>query len=223
MIKSDNKIIISIEGNIGVGKTTFINFIKDKIDNSIIVDEPVDEWIKLKDNSGSNLLETYYNDNYRWAYSFQNMVCLTKMEKLLKILSNPNNIDKKYFFLDRCVETDLNVFSKMYLDINTYSQLEYNMFCKFYQIYKNNFKPSIKHIHIYLRASPEICLERIKKRNRIEEKNISLEYLIAISNYHDQWLLSNSDTIIFDMNSDFITNIDFMDILIETIKKKIIE
>jgi deoxyadenosine/deoxycytidine kinase len=58
----NEKIIISIEGNIGVGKTTFINIISNNIDDVFIVKEPVDEWTKLCDLNGTNLLETYYRD-----------------------------------------------------------------------------------------------------------------------------------------------------------------
>ena len=44
----------------------------------------------------------------------------------------------------------------------------------------------------YIKTSPEICLERIHKRNRIEErKNISLDYLKQIHFFHESWLLES--------------------------------
>lgn len=224
MEKNNEKIIISIEGNIGVGKTTFIDIISFNIDDVFIVKEPIDEWIQLTDFDGTNLLETYYNSNNRWAYSFQNMACLTKMEKLLETLKNPN-ISSKYIFLDRSIETDLNVFSCMYIDNKTYSALEYSMFKKFYQIYQNYLKPPNKQFYIYLKCSPEKSLERIKKRNRPEEANITLEYLQIIADYHNKWLDNkdkpNNDVIIFDCENDFKTNPEIIKQMIDAIKMKI--
>ena len=44
----NNKIIVSIEGNIGVGKSTFINILKSKWDGGCeVVSEPVDIWKKI--------------------------------------------------------------------------------------------------------------------------------------------------------------------------------
>lgn len=224
MEKDNGKIIISVEGNIGVGKTTFIDIISNNIDNTFVVKEPVDEWIQLTDLDGTNLLETYYNNNNRWAYSFQNMACLTKIEKMLETLKNPN-ISSRYIFLDRSIETDLNVFSSMYIDNKIYSMLEYSMFKKFYQIYQNYLKPPNKQFYIYLKCSPEKSLERIKKRNRPEEANITLEYLQMIGDYHNRWLdnkdKSNNDVIIFDCDNDFETNPEIIKQMIDTIKMKI--
>lgn len=224
MVIFNEKIIISVEGNIGVGKTTFISIISNNIDNASVVKEPVDEWVQLTDLDGTNLLETYYRDNNRWSYSFQNMACLTKMEKLLETLKNPN-ISSQYIFLDRSIETDLNVFSSMYVDNKTYSALEYSMFKKFYQIYQNYLKPPNKQFYIYLKCSPEKSLERIKKRNRPEEANITLEYLRMIADYHDKWLDNkdkpNDDVIIFDCENDFETNSIMIEQMIDKVKIKI--
>ena len=224
MDKNNEKIIISIEGNIGVGKTTFISIISNNIGDAFVVKEPVDEWLQLTNSDGTNLLETYYGDNNRWAYSFQNMACLTKMEKLLETLKNPN-VSSKYIFLDRSIETDLNVFSSMYIDNKTYSGLEYSMFKKFYQIYQNYLKPPNRQFYIYLKCSAEKSLERIKKRNRPEEKNITLEYLQTIADYHDKWLgdknQSNNDIVVFDCENDFETNPEIINQMIDVLKMKI--
>jgi dephospho-CoA kinase len=53
---------------------------------------------------------------------------------------------------------------------------------------------------IYLKTSPEICMERIKKRDRVEEKDIPIEYLISLDKLHDEWLINNS--IILNGNTD---------------------
>jgi hypothetical protein len=39
-----------------------------------------------------------------------------------------------------------------------------------------------------LRAEPNVCLERVHKRDRAEESSVSLDYLTAIHEKHDEWL-----------------------------------
>ncbi|KAL7056564.1 hypothetical protein AAHC03_020645 [Spirometra sp. Aus1] len=42
---------------------------------------------------------------------------------------------------------------------------------------------------VYLRCSPEVCAERIRKRDRRGEQAISMEYLRQLHNFHEKWLL----------------------------------
>ncbi len=46
---------------------------------------------------------------------------------------------------------------------------------------------------IYLRAEPNVCLERVHKRDRVEESTVSIEYLTNIHNKHDEWLTARAD------------------------------
>ena len=58
----DSKTIISIEGNIGVGKSTFINILKSTWDDCDIVNEPVNEWNNFTDSNDKNILQMFYED-----------------------------------------------------------------------------------------------------------------------------------------------------------------
>ena len=56
--------IISIEGNIGSGKSTVINNLKQlykqKYDQEIyFLEEPVNEWTEVQDLNGTNIIENY--------------------------------------------------------------------------------------------------------------------------------------------------------------------
>ena len=72
-------IIISIEGNIGAGKTTAINNLEKHMhynmketDNSILfLREPVNVWDTIKDSSGETILEKFYKDSDKYAFAFQ--------------------------------------------------------------------------------------------------------------------------------------------------------
>ena len=74
---SSKKILISIEGNIGSGKSTLYEMIKEKYGDKILfVDEPVDEWNKLIMN-GKNIIEHFYENNKKWGYLFQSCLLYT--------------------------------------------------------------------------------------------------------------------------------------------------
>ena len=68
--------IFTVEGNIGSGKTTLISQLKDvKFDKPhIVVFEKVDEWSKLKDNEGQDILSLFYKDKQKYSYIFQSYV-----------------------------------------------------------------------------------------------------------------------------------------------------
>ena len=52
---------------------------------------------------------------------------------------------------------------------------------------------------IYIDADANVCLNRIKKRDRNGETNISLDYLQSCKDYHDNWLLDDKETICEDV------------------------
>jgi thymidine kinase len=215
----DNKIIISVEGNIGVGKSTFINILKSKwIEGCEVIPEPVDMWKNLTNSDGKNILQTFYEDIPRWAYSFQNVACITRM---MKIENTIRNSTSKYIFLDRSLGTDKNVFEAMLHDQGHLTQIEhsmYNLWCDFYHQY---VRPQDNQIYIYLKASPETCAERIKKRGRVEEESIGLDYLKGLNNYHNKWLLNEPNTIVIDCEEEFEIDQDKHYQMINQIKSKI--
>lgn len=219
--KQSDKIIVSIEGNIGVGKSTFIDILGKKWDYDggyEIVPEPVDLWKNLVNADGKNILQTFYEDIPRWAYSFQNVACITRMMKMEEIISNS---DSKYIFLDRSLGTDKNVFEAMLYDQKQLSELEhqmYNLWCDFYHKY---VRSQSNQIYIYLKASPEICADRIKKRGRVEEESIGLDYLKGLNDYHDSWLLTEPNVVIIDCNEEFENDPDKHDLMINKIKSKL--
>ena len=83
-------LLISIEGNIGAGKSTIINqLIKENLDPQIIIlQEPVDMWESVK-HEGETMLQKFYNDQDKYAFAFQIMAFTTRL-KLIKDTINQN-------------------------------------------------------------------------------------------------------------------------------------
>lgn len=219
------KIVITIEGPIGVGKSTFCDILCKNWDDCEIVPEPVELWKELKNTDGKNILDTFYTDIKRYAYTFQNVACITRMMKIEQTFKKSS---KKYIFLDRSLATDKNVFEKMLYDSGMINELEHQAYNLWYDFYWQHVRDinKTKTIHIYLKCDANICKERIKKRGREEEVGITLEYLQDLNKYHDAWLIDGSDslnTIIIDCNEDFESNPEKQKEMIFKIIKKINE
>jgi deoxyadenosine/deoxycytidine kinase len=187
---SSECMIVSIDGNIGSGKTTgkaklneYIMSLKRKNDNSVIfVDEPTGEWEEVKDENGVPILTNLYSDVKRFAFRFQMMAYITRLKKLRQALKTPN---VRLIITERCLLTDAHVFAKMLYDSKKIEQDEYDIYTRWFDEFAKEVQPSCI---IYFKASTEVCMKRIQKRNRPGESNISFEYLEECNRYHDDWL-----------------------------------
>jgi deoxyadenosine/deoxycytidine kinase len=198
-----NPIIITIDGNIGAGKSTFLNYLRQKFPKFNYIDEPVDIWTNLKNEQGETLLEVYYKDKKRWAFSFQNCVFLTRTINLINCI-NKWKTDKDYesniFITERCVATDFNIFVKMLYDDGFIDKLEWSIYKQWYHyLILDNKIDGI----IYIKCEPEKCKERIGKRGRTGEQIITLEYLNKLHSYHEKWINETYIPVItFETNLD---------------------
>ena len=78
--------LISIEGNIGTGKSILDKILKEKFNrntNVKFLQEPVDQWLKLTDSDGTNILDKFYKDQKRWSYSFQMNAFITRVKDII--------------------------------------------------------------------------------------------------------------------------------------------
>jgi deoxyadenosine/deoxycytidine kinase len=105
--------------------------------------------------------------------------------------------------LDRSLGTDKNVFEAMLHDQGHLTQIEHSMYSLWCDFYHKYVRPQDNQIYIYLKASAETCASRIKKRARIEEESIGIEYLKGLNDYHDAWLLKESNIIVIDCEEEF--------------------
>ncbi len=196
----DNQKIIFIEGNIGSGKTTLLNRIPEFLDNCQVILEPIDNWTKLTDSDGKNILEHFYTDMEKNAYAFQSLAFLTRTQSLQKI-----DKTKKYIFVERSIHSDRNIFAKNCYMSGVMSEIHYNLYNEWFKWMENMLNLKNTH-HVYLRCNPEISYERVQKRSRGEENTVELSYLKDIYNRHEEWLMKDDNTIVLDASTSF--NVD---------------
>ena len=192
-------IIISIDGNIGSGKSTLYTDLKNYYENNdsiCFVPEPVDNWKDIKDVEGTPILTNLYKDTKKYAFRFQMMAYISRLQLLQNIVD-----EKKYKIIitERSVETDRNVFAKMLYDDGMIEHDEYTIYNMWFDHFIKNIKVSGI---IYVKADPTICDTRVKKRNR-EGESIPLEYLSKCHDYHENWLENlETNKLIIDANVD---------------------
>ncbi len=171
-----------VEGNIGAGKSTFLRLIQNALSVQI-VQEPVAEWQSVA--AGQNLLDAFYKDTKRWAYTFQSYAFLTRMmEQKRKALELGQGIQ----IIERSVYSDRYCFAKNCFEMGTLSPLEWSLYQQTFDWLVSYFLPKPSGF-IYLKTSPEKCFERLKKRDRKEESALSLEYLQKLHAKHEDWLM----------------------------------
>jgi len=181
--------IISIEGNIGTGKTTFLRSLREHFkdrEDVCFLDEPVDLWMNCKDQEG-NILEHYYKDQKKYGFQFQMMAYISRLSILRKALENPKY---KYIISERSLFTDKHIFCKMLYDEGIIEEIGFQI----YSMWFDEFISFSSFIPVYLRTLPEVSYERVQTRAR-QGETIPLEYLQKCHNYHEAWL---SDAITID-------------------------
>lgn len=180
------KILLVLEGNIGAGKSTFLKILKENLDIDIIF-EPTDKWQQV--GAGGNLLNLFYTDIKRWAYTFQSYAFITRVEAQLEALANSVHDVQ---ILERSVYCDRYCFAQNCFESGNMSALEW-------QIYKEWFSWLVEgHLQkpdgfVYLQVSPDVCKQRLEKRNRSEEVGVSIEYLQKLHDRHENWLIHKKD------------------------------
>jgi len=184
--------IIYIEGNIGTGKSTFIEKLQsylNKFDatqlNVKLVLEPVDEWLKTEDSDGQNILQKFYGNQEKWAFTFQMNSFISRVKKIQDEFND--NYKDTLLFVERSIFTDRHCFAKLCYENGKMTKLDYDIYCKWNDWLSEQFKVK-PDAYIYLRCEPSENVKRIKERARNSEESIPIEYLESLHEKHDEWM-----------------------------------
>ena len=197
-----------IEGNVGTGKSTFLQKLKEV--GLDVIFEPVDIWTSIRNDNGKTLLEEFYNDQKRYAYTFQSIAFRTRVQNIEN--SKVNTV------IERSIFTDRNVFAKTCYENGMMNEIEWNDYTSWFDWLATSFNINPKG-YIYLRASPDISYDRIKKRSRSGEETIPFDYLNELHNKHENWLLDEPNVLILDVNEGFENNSGKLNDMIEKVLK----
>ena len=195
-----DKKYIAIEGAIGVGKTTLAKKISDTIKCETIFEDYVT----------NPFLKDFYDHNQLNSFSTQIYFLLSRIEQSVEVRDTKNLLISDFYFGKD------ELFAKLNLN-----EVEYAMYQEIRK--KLKFNPPIPDLIIYLQASTDILLERIKKRGLDIEINIKKKYIdsvneIYMKHFHEY---NASPVLIINTSNVNINNETDYQILIEEISSDI--
>lgn len=181
---------LAVEGNIGAGKSTFLDILQDRNlelqDMIEVVPEPVEEWQRVQNGESEpiNLLDRFYKDPMKYAYTFQHYVLLTRMEKDRKARAST----KPLRVLERSIFSDRLVFVRAMHEAGYIGDLELRLYDSWFSMQIAQDTQLTPNGFIYLKARPETCIKRLRMRNRSEEGGVDRAYLENLHDKHESWL-----------------------------------
>lgn len=162
--------LITVEGLIGIGKTTLANNIAKELGIKV-VEEPV---------QANPYLDAFYKDPKRWALEMQFWLLSTRFRMHRDVIQHIWD-SQEACVMDRSIYGDQMFAKQHWLDGNI-DNIGYNSYMDHREVVNNQLL--VPHVTIFLEADPEICLKRIVSRGRSFEQAIPLSYLKGLQERH---------------------------------------
>ena len=191
---------IAVEGPIGVGKTSFVEMLSTHLNAN-----------KIFEDFNNPFLKDFYKDTPGSAFQTQLFFLLSRYQQQQKL--QQADLFEQTIICDYIFQKD-KIFA--YLNLNDSELLIYE---KLYLLLENNVpKPDLV---IYLQATQDVLMQRIKKRNVDYEKSISREYLKELTQAYNYFFFHYKMSSLLVINTseiDFVENPADMEDLIKMIQ-----
>lgn len=162
---------LAIAGNIGVGKTELTNRLSSEL-GWMAYYEPVIQ---------NPYLDPFYADMTRWSFHLQIYFLSERFKAQAKIAQS-----SWPFIQDRTIYEDSEIFAKTLLEQGSMTKVDYENYTALFEVLASFLrKPDLI---LYLKASPEVLLERISRRGRPSEQGIGDDYITRLNNAYDDWM-----------------------------------
>lgn len=194
---------ITIEGNIGSGKTTLAHLLSKHFNARLILEQFAD----------NPFLPKFYENKQQYAFPLELFFMAERYKQLKELLQTKDmfhNITISDYMFTKCL-----LFAKVNL-----SEEEFLLYQKLFDIINPQLvQPDLL---IYLHAPVTRLKENIKKRNRIYEQSIELEYLFSLQETYTQYIKQhNIKTLFIDASSaDFLGNEKHLQTVLDALDKE---
>lgn len=192
---------ITIEGNIGAGKTTLAHLLSKKLNARLILEEFAD----------NPFLPRFYENPRQYAFPLE-LFFMAERFKQLKEMLHTNDLFQTITVSDYLF-TKCLLFAKVNLP-----EEEFRLYQKLFDIIHQQLL--FPDILIYLHSPVNKLQANIKKRNRGYEQHIPDEYLFNIQETYTNYIKQhNIKTIIVDAsNADFLDNEQHVQVILDALE-----
>jgi deoxyguanosine kinase len=178
---------INIEGPLGAGTTSLAKILADRLNARLILEE----------TEQNPFLADFYKDRRRYAFQTQLFFLLSRHKQQQELFTT--DLFHKRVITDYFFDKD-RIFASVTLD-----ERELYLYERVLSVLARDVpKPDLV---LYLQASSEVLLRRIKERNRLYEKNIDLSYIRELNEAYNYYFFHYTRTPLLVVNTD---RIDFV-------------
>ena len=193
---------ITIEGNIGAGKTTLSHLLSKKLNARLILEGFAD----------NPFLPKFYENPGQYAFPLELFFMAERYKQMKEMFQNNDlfqNVTISDYLFTKCL-----LFAKVNLPDE-----EFKLYQKLFDIIHQQV--TFPDILIYLHAPVSKLQSNIKKRNRTYEQNIQDDYLFNIQETYVSYIKQHNVTTLFvDVtNADFLSNDKHIQIILDALDK----
>ncbi len=193
---------ITIEGNIGAGKTTLAHLLAKHFNARLILEEFAD----------NPFLPKFYQNPEQYAFPLELFFMAERYKQLKEMIHTKDlfqSITVSDYLFTKCL-----LFAKV-----TLPEEEFRLYQKLFEIIHQQLV--FPEILIYLHAPVHKLQANIKKRNRSYEQNIPDDYLFNLQETYTSYIKQhNIKTIFVDAsNADFLGNEKHMQVILDALDK----
>jgi deoxyadenosine/deoxycytidine kinase len=194
---------ITIEGNIGAGKTTLAHLLSKHYNARLVLEEFAD----------NPFLSKFYENPQQYAFPVELFFMAERFKQLKELIQQKDlfqSVTISDYLFTKCL-----LFSKV-----TLPEDEFRLYQRLFEIiHQQLIQPDIL---IYLHAPVAKLQANIKKRNRSYEQNIPDDYLFNLQETYTHYIKQhNVKTLFIDAsNADFLHNEKHLQVIYDALEKE---
>ncbi len=194
---------LAVDGPIGVGKTTLVERLCERF-----------EGVKLLEDVGNPFLADFYKDRPGTAFQTQLYFLLSRYRQQQEV--HQRGLFEKLVLADYTFDKD-RIFA--YLNL---SDDELALYDKLYKL----LEPQVRtpDLMLYLVADVDTCIERVKRRQRPFERNLSGDYLAQLIDAYNHYFhyYNRSPLLVVDTRHiDFVHRSEDFEDLVKVLSKPV--
>ncbi len=198
---------IAIAGNIGVGKSTLVNLLCERLGWEPFFEGVID----------NPYLADFYAEMRAWAFQSQVFFLSRRLRDLCELMNRPKTVVQ-----DRSVYEDAEIFAKNLYRQGHIAERDWRTYRELYEVLTRLLAPP--DLIVYLQASVPVLRQRIAQRGREYEQSISPNYLAQLNALYEEWIREFKLCPVLTVPADrfdFVLNGSHFDLIARKVQEKL--